>query len=174
VQEESACRGASSQRTQGAERSLKKQILGLHLALTAIHCAARSMLVSGTLPLTCAFRSPQQWLRLSRCLAPAHPWQPAISCATKEPACWPDGANPTPTASTLMNIADAVRARLQATETHRRSMHSATTVWLEAAPMPTRLAASERLACAMERRTAVPQRRFLVDGIDQAKREGRP
>ncbi len=79
-----------------------------------------------------------------------------------------------PTTLTLKNIPDAVYERLKAAaEMHRRSMNSEAIVCLEAVLLPTKLGPSERLARARELRAALPQRTFLVNDIDAAKREGR-
>ena len=80
-----------------------------------------------------------------------------------------------PTTLTLKNIPDAVYERLKAAaETHRRRMNSQAIVCLEAVLMPTKLAPSERLARERELRAALPQRAFLANDIDLAKRIGRP
>ena len=80
-----------------------------------------------------------------------------------------------PATLTLKNIPDAIYDRLRASaDAHRRSMNSEAIVCLEAVLMPTKLAPSERLARARELRTALPQRSFLANDIDLAKREGRP
>ena len=80
-----------------------------------------------------------------------------------------------PTTLTLKNIPDAVYERLKAAAgMHRRSMNSEAIVCLEAVLMPTKLTSTERLARARELRDALPQRTFLADDIDSAKREGRP
>ncbi|GAP38992.1 Arc family DNA-binding protein [Piscinibacter sakaiensis] len=80
-----------------------------------------------------------------------------------------------PTTLTLKNIPDAVYERLKAAaESHRRSMNSEAIVCLEAALMPTRLAASERLARARELRAGLAPQNFLAGDIDRAKKQGRP
>ena len=80
-----------------------------------------------------------------------------------------------PTTMTLKNIPDDVYERLrEAAEMHRRSLNSEAIVCLEAVLMPTKVAPSERLTRARELRAALPQRTFLANDIDLAKREGRP
>ena len=95
--------------------------------------------------------------------------------ASLEPCSLSAGVDALPTTLTLKNIPDAVYRRLKAAaQTHRRSMDSEAIVCLETVPMPTRLAPSERLARARQRRAASTRRTFLPSGIDLAKPQGRP
>lgn len=84
------------------------------------------------------------------------------------------GATKVPTTLTLKNIPDTLYERLKAAAAaHRRSMNSEAIVCLEAALMPTKLPANERLARARKLRSALAQQTFHADDIDLAKREGR-
>lgn len=79
-----------------------------------------------------------------------------------------------PTTLTLKNIPDDVYTRLKlSAEAHRRSMNSEAIVCLEAALVPTKLTAAERLARAQALRGALPKVRFRAADIDAMKREGR-
>jgi plasmid stability protein len=78
-----------------------------------------------------------------------------------------------PTTLTLKNIPDEVYDRLKASaEMHRRSLNSEAIVCPESVLVANRVPVSERLARAL--RSALPQGRFLAQGIEQLKREGRP
>jgi plasmid stability protein len=75
---------------------------------------------------------------------------------------------------TLENIPEAVYERLKASAAlHGRSMSSEAIVCLVAVLVPTRLAATERLARARELRAALEPAKFLVRDIDVLKRHGR-
>ena len=79
-----------------------------------------------------------------------------------------------PTTLTLKNIPDAVYDRLKlSAETHRRSMNSEAIVCLEAALLPNRIDATERLVRARALRVALPAGKFRVRDIDAMKRESR-
>lgn len=79
-----------------------------------------------------------------------------------------------PTTLTLKNIPDHVYARLKrSAEVHRRSLNGEAIVCLEAALLPTRLAAAERIARARELRGALVPAKFKARDIDAFKREGR-
>ena len=79
-----------------------------------------------------------------------------------------------PMTLTLKNIPDAVYNKLKiAAQAHRRSMNSEAIVCLEAALLPTRMAATERLARARELRAGLPEGKFRARDIDLLKHEGR-
>lgn len=79
-----------------------------------------------------------------------------------------------PATLTLKNIPDEVYERLKASaEMHRRSMNSEVIVCLEAALVPTKLAASERLARARALRAKLSPRKFAARDIDVLKKAGR-
>jgi len=80
-----------------------------------------------------------------------------------------------PTTLTLKNIPDAVYEKLKrSAESHRRSLNSEAIVCLESVLLPAKMMPGERLARARELRAALPQEKFRVRDIDDAKREGRP
>ena len=77
-----------------------------------------------------------------------------------------------PTTLTLKNIPDAVYERLkQSAGLHRRSLNSEAIVCLETALVPVRPV--ERLARARVLRAELPLKRYEVEDIDAAKRQGR-
>ncbi len=79
-----------------------------------------------------------------------------------------------PTTLTLKNIPDSVYAQLKlSAETHRRSLNGEAIVCLEAALLPTKTTASDRLARARELRAALAPTKFKARDIDALKREGR-
>ena len=79
-----------------------------------------------------------------------------------------------PTTLTLKNIPDVVYDRLKlSAEMHRRSMNSEAIVCLEAALLPSRVDAKERLVRARALRMALPEGKFRARDIDAMKREGR-
>ena len=78
------------------------------------------------------------------------------------------------TTLTLKNIPDEVYERLNASAAlHRRSMNSEAIVILESAPMPSKLAPSERLARARALRESLSNTRLRARDVDARKREGR-
>lgn len=79
-----------------------------------------------------------------------------------------------PMTLTLKNIPDAIYDRLKnSAEAHRRSMNSEAIVCLEAALLPARVTAQERLSRARELRVGLPKGKFKAADIDALKREGR-
>ncbi|HRP24947.1 plasmid stability protein [Thauera sp.] len=80
-----------------------------------------------------------------------------------------------PTSLTLKNIPDTLYERLKAAaELHRRSLNSEAIVCLETVLLPSRVAASDRLARARALRIGLPEGLFTATDIDAAKRAGRP
>lgn len=78
-----------------------------------------------------------------------------------------------PTTLTLKNIPDEVYERLKASAAeHRRSLNSEAIVCLEAALMPRRVSAEERLERARALRALV-RGEVTPEDIDRFKREGR-
>jgi hypothetical protein len=71
---------------------------------------------------------------------------------------------------------DGVASARHATsaEAHRRSLNSEAIVCLECVLIPGRVAASERLARARARRSALPKGTFRAKDIDAHKRQRRP
>lgn len=78
------------------------------------------------------------------------------------------------TTLTLKNIPDAVYERLkQSAELHRRSLNSEAIVCLETVLVPVNVRPAERLARARVLRAELPLKRYEVEDIDAAKRQGR-
>lgn len=75
---------------------------------------------------------------------------------------------------TLKNVPDDVYERLKSSaEANHRSLNSEAIVCLKAMLLPSRIAASERLARARKIRASLGKRTFRSKDIDSFKREGR-
>ncbi len=80
-----------------------------------------------------------------------------------------------PASLTLKNLPDEVYARLKdSARAHRRSLNREAIVCLEAALMPRRIEADERLARARPLREPLSKGAFGARDIEGFKREGRP
>lgn len=76
---------------------------------------------------------------------------------------------------TLKNVPDEVYDRLKrSAELHRRSLNSEAIRCLESLLVPTSITPAERLARARELRATLPKKRYSVQRIVAAKRQGRP
>ncbi len=79
------------------------------------------------------------------------------------------------TTLTLKNIPDEVYDRLKVSAaTHRRSLNSEAIVCLEAALLPLKVTADERLTRARELRAQLTHGSFRARDTDYMKRRGRP